>query len=152
MYQEKLRNVRMTAQRKAILQVLEEMRGHHVTAEEVYLEVKKSMPGIGLATVYRTLELFSQMEILHKGSFDEGKHRFEFCEQHRHFHHHFLCLECGGIFEVKEDYLQLIEGELERKGYVVTDHALKIYGYCPECALAQNRKPAGLKSGSPKDS
>lgn len=125
--------MKLTRQRQVILDVLEEHRGEHLTAEEIYLAVKTVMPGIGLATVYRNLEMMARLEIIHKTSFDERGHRYEFCEAEGHFHHHFICLTCGSILEVKDDLLHALESEMERKGFVIVDHSLKLYGHCPEC-------------------
>jgi len=124
---------KLTPQRKAVLHVLEQTRGRHMTAEDIYNEVKKTNPGIGIATIYRTLELLARLEIVHKNSFDEGKYRYEFSENDGHFHHHFLCSSCGVIIEVEEDYLNILEGELERRGFHITDHNLQLYGLCPDC-------------------
>ncbi len=124
---------KLTPQRKAVLDVLEQTRGTHMTAEDIYNEVKKINPKIGIATVYRTLELLARLDIVHKNSFDEGKYRYEFCEDDGHFHHHFLCSDCGAIIEVEEDFLNLLEGELERRGFKIIDHNLQLYGLCPDC-------------------
>ncbi|MGE5422240.1 MAG: Fur family transcriptional regulator [Ignavibacteriales bacterium] len=126
-------NLKITQQRKIILDILAEASGQHLTADDVYLEVKKVMPGIGLATVYRTLELLARLDIIHKSSFDEGKYRYEICEDTGHYHHHFICLTCGGITEVKDDLLHHLEADMESKGFKVVDHTLKIYGNCPTC-------------------
>ncbi|MGE5415167.1 MAG: Fur family transcriptional regulator [Acidobacteriota bacterium] len=125
--------LKMTRQRKVIMTVLETSQGHHLTAEEIHQEVRKELPGVGLATVYRTLEMLARLEIIHKGSFDEGKHRYELYEKEGHFHHHFICLACGQIIEVRDDLLHVLENEMEKKGFRITDHRLKLYGYCPKC-------------------
>ena len=83
--------------------------------------------------MYRTLELLVRLEIVHKNSFDERKYRYEFGENDGHFHHHFLCSNCGVIIEVEEDYLSFLEEELERRGFYISDHNLQIYGLCPDC-------------------
>lgn len=124
---------KLTSQRRAVMELLEQRRGSHLTAEEIYMEVKKDEPGIGLATIYRTLELLVSLEILRRGSFDDGKYRYEFSDDDRHHHHHFICLECGRIDEVGEDDLQTLEMALEKRGYQVVDHSLKLYGICPQC-------------------
>lgn len=124
---------KLTTQRRAVVELLEQRRGSHLTAEDIYLEVKKREPSIGLATIYRTLELLVSLEVLRRSSFDDGKYRYEFCEDDGHYHHHFICLGCGGIDEVGEDDLQGLENSLEKRGYHVLDHSLKIYGYCPHC-------------------
>lgn len=124
---------KLTAQRRAVVELLEQRRGSHLTAEEIYLEVKKSEPNIGLATIYRTLDLLVNLDVLRRSSFDDGKYRYEFSDDDRHHHHHFICLECGRIDEMGDDDLQGLENSLEERGYQVVDHSLKMYGYCPHC-------------------
>ncbi|MGE5544496.1 MAG: Fur family transcriptional regulator [Bacillota bacterium] len=134
---------KITPQRRAVLDVLRQTSGAHMTAEDIYNEVKKINPRIGIATVYRTLELLARLEIVHKNSFDEGKYRYEFCKDDGHFHHHFLCNNCGVIIEVEEDYLTLLEGELERRGFHISDHNLQLYGLCPNCHKKANATGVG---------
>jgi len=126
-------NYRLTGQRKAVLEVMKENRGHHLSAEEVLLAAREKAPNIGIATVYRTLEKFSSIEILYKTTFDEGKYRYELSDRQLHQHHHVICPSCGSITEVDEDLLSSLEEHLEQQGYEVIDHQLKIYAYCPKC-------------------
>lgn len=123
---------RITPQRKAILQVLEDNRGKHLSAEQIYLKVRKKRANIGMATVYRTLDALDNLGILHKTSFDEGLYRYEFCTEDRH-HHHLICLTCGNIVEIEEDLLQYLKQKVEDKGFKVEDHNLVIYGVCQNC-------------------
>lgn len=124
---------KLTSQRQAVLEVLEQTKGMHMTAEDIYNEVKGLHPKIGIATVYRTLELLARLEIVHKNSFDEGKFRYELCEENGHYHHHFLCNDCGAIIEVEKDYLNHLEGELEQRGFQIIDHNVQLFGRCPDC-------------------
>lgn len=126
---------RLTQQRKAVLEVMKENKGQHLTAEEVFLAARNKMSNIGIATVYRCLESLSNMEILYKTSFDEGKYRYELADQEIHRHHHIICPNCGKITEVEGDLLNNLERYLEEQGYEVIDHHLKIYAYCPDCKL-----------------
>lgn len=127
-------NYKLTPQREAVLQVMQNNKGQHLAAEEVFIEARKMVPNIGIATVYRTLELLSNLDILYKTTFDEGKFRYELSEaDNSHQHHHVICPACGRILEVEEDLLTQLEQHLEEKGYEVIDHQLKIYAYCPEC-------------------
>jgi Fur family ferric uptake transcriptional regulator len=64
-------NYRLTDQRKAILDVMLENQGSHLSAEEVLWEAKKKFPNIGIATVYRTLEKLANLDILHKSMFED---------------------------------------------------------------------------------
>ncbi|MGI6488743.1 MAG: Fur family transcriptional regulator [Syntrophothermaceae bacterium] len=126
-------DVKITPQRMAILEVLDDNQGKHLSAEQIFLMVKKRRPNIGMATVYRTLELFANLDILHKTSFDAGVFRYEFCDIDRHHHHHVICVECGDIVELEDDLLHPLEKEVEKRGFKVVDHSLIIYGKCPEC-------------------
>ncbi len=126
-------NYRLTGQRKAVLDVMKENQGLHLTAEEVLMAARQKVPNIGIATVYRTLEKLSSLEILYKTTFDEGKYRYELSDQQVHQHHHVICPTCGSISEVGEDLLSSLEEHLEEQGYEVIDHQLKIYAYCPRC-------------------
>jgi len=126
--------LRFTPQRRAILEVLQARSGEHLSAEEIYELVKKGSPGIGLATVYRTLDLLVDTAIAHRLDFGDGRARYELARHEEHHHHHLVCVECGTISEVNADLLQRIEEEVEAKnGFTVTDHHLKLYGYCRRC-------------------
>lgn len=126
-------NYKLTEQRAAILDVMLKKKGEHLSAEEVLLEAKQILPNIGIATVYRTLEKLANMGILYKTMFDGGKYRYEISDDSDHHHHHFICLTCGSIIEIEEDWLTEIEEQLEKRGFRVVDHELKFYGYCPKC-------------------
>lgn len=84
---------------------------------------QKKSPEIGLATVYRTLEILTELHIVNKISFDDGLARYDLRKEGaEHFHHHLLCLECGNIEEIEEDLL----GDVERVVESVTIFLLKI--------------------------
>ncbi len=126
-------NYRMTQQRKAVLEVMIENTGHHLTAEEVLAAARHKVPNIGIATVYRTLERLAALQLIYKTLFDEGKHRYELSDQQDHQHHHIICVACGKIFEVEEALLDSLELHLEQEGYKIVNHQLKVWAYCPEC-------------------
>lgn len=131
----KEKGFRVTSQRKAILEVIKEHEGQHLSTEEIYELVKAHYPEIGLATVYRTLLLLVSMELVYKMDFDDGCSRYEInssMEDHRH--HHLICLKCGSVAEVKEDLLDSLEEQiLEKNGFIVKDHRVKFYGFCKNC-------------------
>jgi Fur family ferric uptake transcriptional regulator len=124
---------RLTGQRRAILNVMLESKDKHLSAEEVLWEARKTHPNIGIATVYRTLEKLAGMEIIYKSMFEGNKFRYEMAVDEQHHHHHFVCCNCGQIIEVSEDLLNELENVLEKQGYRIIDHELKLYGYCPQC-------------------
>jgi len=126
---------KLTGQRRIVLKVLHNRMGEHFTAEEVHSMVRNKHKDIGLATVYRTLQLLSDLRLLDKLNLDDGVVRYEMSkmdEQHRH--HHLICEVCGSISGVEGDMLEDLE-ELfyKRYGFKVVDHILKCYGVCKEC-------------------
>jgi Fur family ferric uptake transcriptional regulator len=94
------RGLKSTAQRDHIARVFFDM-GRHVSAEELYAEVKKITPHMGYATIYRTLRLLRECELLQERHFDEGQARYEAVDE-RH-HDHFICERCGKIIEFEND-------------------------------------------------
>jgi Fur family ferric uptake transcriptional regulator len=129
------RQYKLTAQRQTILQAFINHPENHLSAEDVYNIVKFDTPDIGLATVYRTLELLSDLEILQKIDFGDGRHRYEINKTSEpHHHHHLICLSCGQVREFEDDLLETLETAVARKSnFKIVDHQLKFYGYCQEC-------------------
>jgi Fur family ferric uptake transcriptional regulator len=108
-----------------------------LSAEEIYNLVKKRAPDVGLATVYRTLELFLDFDVIHSIDFGDGRKRYEFGqgEGEKHHHHHLICTRCGKIQEVTEDLLEELEARVNQAyDFIITDHQLKFFGYCKKCA------------------
>ncbi len=135
---EKLRakESKLTTRRELILKVLLENNGKHLSAEEVYNLVKREAPDVGLATVYRTLELFQEFDLIQTIDFGDGRKRYEFGSEsgENHHHHHLICIKCGSIIEVNEDLLEELENRVSKKhNFTVTDHQLKIFGVCDQC-------------------
>lgn len=128
-------NYKLTPQREATVRVLLENEEDHLSAEDVYLLVKDKAPEIGLATVYRTLELLSDLHIIHKLNFGDGVTRYEFrAEGAEHHHHHLICLNCGSVDEIMEDLLGPIEQQVEREfDFQIMDHRLTFHGICHRC-------------------
>lgn len=133
----KAKEFKLTARRELILKVLLQNEGEHLSAEEVYNLVKREEPDVGLATVYRALELFQEVGIIHAIDFGDGRKRYEFGMEEgkdQHHHHHLICTKCGSIIEFKEDLLDEIESRVSKKhNFTITDHQLKIFGVCSRC-------------------
>lgn len=127
---------KFTNQRQDILRVFVDSEENHMSAEDVYKEVKELQPDIGLATVYRTLDLFVELDLLKKLDFGDGRARYELYDHTMlHFHHHLICLGCGAIREFQYDMLEPLEEAIEKEdGFQVVDHMLKFYGYCKNCS------------------
>ncbi len=133
----KAEDFKLTQQRRLIVQKLLSDEDNHPSAEEIYHMVRSEDPEVGLATVYRTLDLLQRLDIVHKVNFGDGKARYEMRgEQHQH--HHLLCTECGLIHEVGEDLLGEVEEKLTaRTGFRISDHDVKFYGLCPDCLCSE---------------
>lgn len=129
---------KLTPQREATLTVLLEREEDHLSAEEVFLLVKEKAPEIGLATVYRTLELLSELKIVDKINFGDGVSRYDLRKEGvEHFHHHLVCMECGSVEEIIEDLLSDVEKIVEDEWqFQVKDHRLTFHGICKQCQSA----------------
>lgn len=127
---------KMTEQRMAILDIFSKYKGEHFTSEEIYNLVCQSNPGIGLATVYRTLSLLEKMGLLNRIVLEDGFMRYELNNQEEeHLHHHLICTICGSITEVQEDMMEHLEVQVRKKnGFIVKNHSVKFYGYCEKCS------------------
>lgn len=139
---EKLKNslkekgYKLTPQRRAIVDIIIQNEGNHLTTEELYNLVKKECPEIGLATVYRTVLLLEEMGIVTKLDLNDGCSRYELVhEDENHQHHHLICTKCGKVIEVEGDLLEELEHSIESKyKFKIQDHSVKFYGLCSECS------------------
>lgn len=133
-------NKRVTPYRRAIIEIFEE-EGRHLSAEEVYILLKKKQEKVGIATVYRNLDLLSRMGLLHRVNFGDGKEHYEMTRvspgQH---HHHLVCTRCGKVVDYSElvgeehEFLNRLEKKLSNKhGFLIQSHQIYFYGLCEDC-------------------
>ena len=135
---------RLTPQREAVLKALLDNPSGHKSAEEVWSSARRIYNDLGLATVYRSLELFARLGVVRRLDTTEGQSRYEYNADSEHYHHHVICLLCGKIAEFNEDLLENIESRVEnRTGYKIVDHCLQLYGYCPACTAARQEEHGG---------
>lgn len=134
---------RWTAPREAILDLLNKTSGH-LSAKEIYAELYPVCPGLGLTTVYRTLELLLRLGMVQKVCAADGQGRFELKSPDKSdHHHHLICTGCGTIINYSDfvqeelDLVKRTEETLaQRYGYVIRDHNIEFLGLCEKC-----RKP-----------
>lgn len=136
----KKNGLKVTTQRIAILEVLSSRPGEHLTAEEIYDVVREKYQDIGLATVYRTIQMLSELDLIDKLNLDDGYVRYEISNKHHeeggHHHHHLICLDCGNIYTFQDDLLETLETRIgESLGFDVVDHEVKLYGHCKNCRI-----------------
>lgn len=132
---------KLTPQREVTVKILLDNKNSHLSAEDVFLRVKEEYPEIGLATVYRTLELLSELKILEKMNFGDGVSRYDLRKEGaKHFNHHLICVKCGKVEEVEDDLLSDVEKIIEHEyGFQVMDHRLTFHGVCRECQLKEDQ-------------
>lgn len=138
------KGLKVTQQRLLVLSVLELNGGRHMTAEDVYELVSEDYPEIGLATVYRTLQLLWEMQLVDRINLDDGCVRYEIGHllsgESKHNHHHLICRACNKVIPFDADLLDDLERHIEESaGFHVLDHELKFYGLCRECMKKQHK-------------
>ncbi|HSY73124.1 MAG TPA: Fur family transcriptional regulator [Alloacidobacterium sp.] len=122
----------VTHQRHVIYEILKTMHGHP-SPEEVYARVKRRIPSISLATVYKNLHLFIESGIFHEVSLHHGSLRVE---TNHNPHHHLVCTACKSISDIRADALGLTTkyGKLPG-GFKVQRYAVDVLGLCAACQL-----------------
>lgn len=133
MEQFRKKGYKITPQRQEILKAFLEGDGQPLSAEEVHRKVIEKYPNIGLDTVYRNLGVLSDLEIITKLDFLEGRSRYEL-NMGKH-HHHLVCLNCGATEIIdfcpfKSLNLEEIEAE---KNFLIKKHSFEIFGFCQLC-------------------
>ena len=119
-----------TRQRTAVYDYLQSVE-HHPTAEEVYLAVKRSLPKVSLATVYKNLEALIEAGAASKLTYGDGSARYDIRTDH---HYHLRCVECGKIWDVEPmEISESFKRMKPRRGFQVTDLRLELLGTCQEC-------------------
>ena len=117
--------LKMTGQRKVILNVLSKA-DDHPSVEDVYERAKKVDKSISIATVYRTLSLLDELDLVIRHEFQEGYSRYEVNWDH---HHHLVDLETGKVVEFQNEELEKLKIKIAKDlGYELVDHRLELYG------------------------
>nr|WP_312575893.1 transcriptional repressor [Sedimentibacter sp.] len=136
------KNFKMTTQRKVVFEILTEKAEEHLSPEEIYDHIKDVYPEMGLATIYRTLQLFEEIGLVYKLNFDDGCYRYEILSPNNkevHQHHHLICKKCGKIIEVKEDLMNSLEEIIEKQyNFEIKNHMVKFTGICSQCRNKEN--------------
>ena len=124
---EKLRETgfKITPQRRAVIDILLKHKSEHLSSEQIYDLVRVNCPEIGLATIYRTMQLLDEIGVRYELSLNKDE-----C----HNHHHLICKNCSKIIEVQEDLLESIENKIQQiYKFSIIDHDVKFYGLCEDC-------------------
>ena len=120
------KGLRMTGQRRVIARVLSDA-DDHPDAEAVYRRVSRIDKKISLATVYRTLRLFSETGIIESHDFRDGRARYEAADNDHH--DHLIDLSTGDVIEFVDAEIERLQERIAKKlGYELVDHRLELYG------------------------
>jgi Fur family ferric uptake transcriptional regulator len=140
------RGITATSRRLLIADILLS-RGGHLGAEELHALAHEEEPRIGLATVYRTLKLFTSKGLLAQRDFGEGRRRYENTGDGHH--DHLICLDCGAVVEFDVPEIERLQAEVARgNGFLPVSHRMELFGYCPSCRKTHSKgKVNGARSG-----
>jgi len=132
--------LKTTKQRRALFECFAKVEGH-VSLDEMLLKVQQVVPGVGYATVYRTMKLFVQAGIAEERQFGDGQTRFEpIAGEHDH-HDHLICRTCGAIFEFEDEEIERRQAAVAAKhGLRIVDHRLDIWADCTAPADCEHRR------------
>lgn len=118
--------LKMTGQRRVILKVLGEATDHP-SVEDVYERAKQLDDSVSIATVYRTLGLLDELNLVVRHEFQEGYARYEVNANDHH--HHLIDLETGEVIEFESKELDALEIKIAKElGYELVDHRFELYG------------------------
>ena len=120
------KGLRLTEQRRIIAAVLEES-DDHPDVEELYNRASKRDPRISLATVYRTVKLFEDWNLLEKHEFGDGRARYETTD--REHHDHLININTGEVIEFVDEEIEALQERIAAKlGYTLKGHRLELFG------------------------
>ncbi len=128
----KSQNMRQSKIREQVLAFFISL-GRHFTVEEFYQEVKGKLPEIGIATIYRSLDLFCKAGICKEMHLDGAVTKYELFLFHED-HDHLICVKCGKFVEITSPKLTALQKRIaEENGFKFERNRLNIYGTCKKC-------------------
>ncbi len=120
------RGLKMTEQRRTICRVLSDSVDHP-DVEQVYRRASEIDPKISIATVYRTMRLLEESNVIRKHDFGDGRARFE--ESSDNHHDHLMDVKTGEVIEFTNEAIERLQEEVARQlGYELIGHKLELYG------------------------
>jgi Fur family ferric uptake transcriptional regulator len=135
----KASGLKATLPRLKILDIFQNSKVRHLSAEDVYKVLLIENMDVGLATVYRVLTQFEQAGLLHRNHFETGKAVFELNEGSHH--DHLVCLDCGRVEEFYDEEIEKRQQKIaEERGFEISEHALALYGHCNKVNCSHRAK------------
>jgi Fur family transcriptional regulator, ferric uptake regulator len=134
------RRRKLTHPRQIVLDCIVSAK-RHLTPGEIFRKAKAKCPRIGLATVYRTLDLLVELRYIQRVHLTDDCHSYVACMQEHG--HHLICSECGRAEEFSDcDLDGLLQSLQAKTGYAIDVHVLELMGHCPKCQAKHARKDA----------
>jgi Fur family ferric uptake transcriptional regulator len=122
---------RLTEARRAVAQLIADQPGHF-SAADLVAEARARHLGIGRATIFRTLDVLSGLDVVERIDLPTGEHAYVGCAA-RH-HHHVICSRCGRTAEIEDAGLRTLVRDVARlTGFRVDEHRLELFGLCAAC-------------------
>ncbi len=110
--------------------------GGHFTAADLLERGRREQVKIGRATVFRALDLLTDLRVVERLDLPTGAHAYVTCDPDEH-HHHLVCSSCGHSEDVADGELaRLVDDIGRRHGFRIEAHRLELFGICPRCAAA----------------
>lgn len=129
-------NLKITEQRRTILDVLFKSRGNHLTVDEIWDLCKIQAPAMGISTVYRTVLEFDKIGIIYKIKIFGGSCKYHLIlPSESKIHRHFICTNCGNVIDIDFGNISQAEKEIENRYNVnIESQSSNYYGLCSECS------------------
>src|SRR5829696_8551913 len=122
---------RTTGPRRAVARLIADHDGHF-SAAELVAEARERRIAVGRATVFRTLEMLAELDLVERIDLPSGEHAYVACEPAHH--HHVVCSSCGRTADIDDAGMRAVVREVQRRtGYAIREHRLELFGLCPAC-------------------
>lgn len=129
----KQKGLKYTEQREIVLSILLHA-DEHLTAEEIYNQIKKDFPetNVGIATVYRALSFLEEVDLITSINFGTDGKKYE--SNAKSHHDHLICTDCGKIIEFVDDEIEKRQEKIAKENkFKITSHSMQLYGVCQAC-------------------
>ena len=123
------KNLKQTQQRRKLIELFLKMN-NHISAEELHDAARKAGHNIGLATIYRTLNLLAEADLVEQKTFVNGRHVYEVNMPGEH-HDHLICLKCGLVIEFENEEIEKLQERIAAlHKFELKSHRLDLFGHC----------------------
>jgi Fur family ferric uptake transcriptional regulator len=125
---------KLTPQRRAVIKIITSSKDH-LTPARIYEKIHHIHPGVGLVTIYRTLGILNELELICKLHTDDNCRSYTTGAPHHH--HHLICSVCGTVVDFSGHHLEKLEKILSKEsGFRIDSHLLEFTGVCQSCQKA----------------